>query len=206
MMYGIGKAKGLKALKGTPLKCIGKKSSAMEDVVSEGFKFVASCYGRKDTNSSKNRQAIWMMKTDGARKGSNPPALKSLPPTNEALELNIRRAHYTAILWNESVTGTMPNMDPCKFGWEITKNSLRPVMLPNGVEVAPIEVLEMTRCKCLSSKCKTSRCSCIRAGLNCTELCGCKECENKKSDLEQTDSETEDDEDVQNEEICSHDA
>jgi len=50
MMYGIGKAKGLKALKGTPLKCIGKKSSAMEDVVSEGFKFVASCYGRKDTN------------------------------------------------------------------------------------------------------------------------------------------------------------
>ena len=32
MMYGIGKAKELKALKGTPLKCIGKKSSAMEDV------------------------------------------------------------------------------------------------------------------------------------------------------------------------------
>ena len=98
MMYGIGKAKELKALKGTLLKCIGKKSSAMEDVVSEGFKFVASCYGRKDTNSSKNRQAIWMMKTDGARKGLNPPALKSLPPTNEALELNISRAHYTAIL------------------------------------------------------------------------------------------------------------
>ena len=63
-MHGIGKAKGLKALKGTPLKLIGKKSSAMEDVVSEGLKFVASCYGRKDTNSSKNRQAIWMMRTD----------------------------------------------------------------------------------------------------------------------------------------------
>ena len=42
-----------------------------------------------------------MMKNDGAHKGSNPPALKSLPPTNEALEMNIRRAHYTAILWNE---------------------------------------------------------------------------------------------------------
>ena len=45
------------------------------------------------------------MRTDGAHKGSNPPALKSLPPTNEALEMNIRRAHYTAILWNESVSG-----------------------------------------------------------------------------------------------------
>ena len=51
MMFGIGKAKGLKALKETPLTCIGKKSCAMKDVLNEGFKFVASCYNRKDTNS-----------------------------------------------------------------------------------------------------------------------------------------------------------
>ena len=38
----------------------------MKDVLNEGFKFVASCYGRKETNSSKNRQSIWMMRTDGA--------------------------------------------------------------------------------------------------------------------------------------------
>ena len=66
MMFGIGKAKGLKAVKATPLKCIGKKSCAIKDVVNEGFKFVASRYGRNDTDPSKNRQAIWMMRTDGA--------------------------------------------------------------------------------------------------------------------------------------------
>ena len=34
--------------------------------MSEGFTFVANCYGQKDTNSSTNRQTIWMKKTDGA--------------------------------------------------------------------------------------------------------------------------------------------
>ena len=200
MMFGIGKAKGLKALKETPLKFIGRKSSAMKDVMNEGFKFVASCYGRKDINSSKNRQSIWIMRTDGAHKGSNPPALKSLPPTNEALEMNIKRAHYTAILWNESVSGCMPNMDPCQFGWEIVNKSLMPIKLPNDVDVAPQEVLEMTRCKCSSSGCRTKQCSCQQAGMFCSELCGCKDCKNKKPDFEQTNSDAEDDDDFQNEE------
>ena len=194
MMFGIGKAKGLKVLKETALTCVGKRSCAMKDVFDEGFKFVASCYNRKDPNSSKNRQSLWMMKTDGAHKGSSPPALKSLPPTNEALEMNIMRAHYTAILWNESVSGCMPNIDPCQFGWETVNKSLMPIKLPNGVEVAPQEVLEMTRCKCLASGCRTKRCSCQQAGLFCSELCGCKDCKNKKPDYEQTDSDSEDEE------------
>ena len=45
MMFGIGKARGLKALKGNPLQFIDKKSAAMEKVLNEGFKMVASCYG-----------------------------------------------------------------------------------------------------------------------------------------------------------------
>ena len=78
-----------------------------------------------------------MMKKDGAHKGSNPPALKSLPPTNEALEMNIRRAHYTAILWNESISGFMPNMDPCQLGWETVNKSLMPIKLPMEWELLP---------------------------------------------------------------------
>ena len=69
-----------------------------------------------------------------------------------------------------------------------------PIKLPNGVEVAPQEVLEMTRCKCITSGCRTKQCSCQQAGLFCSELCGCKDCKNKKPDFEQTDSESEDDE------------
>ena len=37
-----------------------------------------------------------------------PPELKRLPPTDPALELNIKRAHYQAMLWFDSVTGYPP--------------------------------------------------------------------------------------------------
>ena len=88
----------------------------------------------------------------------------------------------------------MPNMDPCQFGWEIVNKSLMPIKLPNDVDVAPQEVLEMTQCKCSSSGCRTKQYSCQQAGMFCSELCGCKDCENMKPDVEQTNSDAEDDE------------
>ena len=60
------------------------------------------------------RYKIWCKKTDGAKLTAKPPALKSLPPTQAALDLNIKRAHYQAILWNNSVTGFPPSLDPCE--------------------------------------------------------------------------------------------
>ena len=121
-----------------------------------------------------------MKKTDESSRNSKPPSLKILTPTKEALELNIKRAHYTAILWNDSITVIMPNLDPCDYGWEKDINGfLQPVMLPKGVPVAPEEVLTMTRCKCSASKCHNGRCSCFRAGLKCTKLCSCNQCENQ---------------------------
>ena len=53
MMFGIGKAKALKALKNVPLKSIGDINADLEEVMNEGFTFVANCYRQKDTNSSK---------------------------------------------------------------------------------------------------------------------------------------------------------
>ena len=43
MMFGIGKAKALKALKNVPLKSIGNINADLEEVMNEGFKFVANC-------------------------------------------------------------------------------------------------------------------------------------------------------------------
>ena len=65
-------------------------------------------------------------------------------------------------------------------------------MLPAGTEVAPEQVLQMTRCKCASSQCRTNRCSCVRVGLNCTEFCRCQECVNRR-DTQDSDDESEDD-------------
>ena len=79
------------------------------------------------------------------------PALQSLPPADEALEINIKRAHYIAILWKNCITGTTPELDPLEYGWEKDGESLRPNMLPDGTDVASEIVLQMTRCKCSSS-------------------------------------------------------
>ena len=94
-----------------------------------------------------------------------------------------------AILWKRCSTGTPPELDPLEYGWEKDGESLRPIMLPDGTDVAPEKVLQMTRCKCSSSQCKTNRCSCVKTG---TEYCGCQDCENQK-DMEKSESEDEND-------------
>ena len=128
-------------------------------------------------NPNSFRLTLWTKKTDSAKLSAKPPDLKSLPPTNEALELNILRAHFQAMMWNNCVNGCPPNEDPflvifksfeprmesqfsvlctsklfrifSKFGWEKDSETktLRPVMLSEGVEMAPEEVLKSTRLK-----------------------------------------------------------
>ena len=64
-------------------------------------------------NPNRFRLTLWTKKTDRAKRSAKPPDLKSLPPTNEALELNILRAHFQAMMWNNCVSGCPPNEDPC---------------------------------------------------------------------------------------------
>ena len=72
------------------------------------------------------------------------------------------------------VIGKLPNMDPCQFSWELDKDgkSLKPKMLPDGVDIAPKAVLESTRCTCKVSNCKTNQCSCAKAKIPCSDFCG----------------------------------
>lgn len=56
---------------------------------------------------------MWKKKTDSAKLTAKPPALKFLPPTDEALELNICRVHHQGILWDKCVLGgKLPPVDP----------------------------------------------------------------------------------------------
>ena len=192
VMFGIGKIKSQKVVKKVPLIHIGEVNAELEEVIDEGKRFVAKCYCQVETSSSKNRRTIWINKNDGAEKTAKPPALQSLPSTDKSLEINIKRVHYVAIMWKNCITGTPPELDPVEYGWEKDGESLRPIMLPDGTDVAPEKVLQMTRCKCSSSQCKTNRCSCVKTGTNCSEFCRCQDCENQK-DLEKSESEDEND-------------
>ena len=157
MMFGIGKIKSLKVVEKVPLVHIGEVNAELEEVIDEEKRFLAKCYGQVETSSSKNRRTIWINKTDGAKKTAKPPALQSLPPTDAALEINIKSVHYVTIMWKNSITGTPLELDPLECGRQKDSESLRPIMLPDGTDVAPEKVLQMTRCKCSSSQCKANR-------------------------------------------------
>lgn len=113
MMFGIGKAKALAAAKYVQLQYLGHEDASLNDVLLESKRFVAKCYGQNETSSSKNRLLLWTRKTDGAKLSAKPPTLRSLPPTDEALQLNIKRAHFQAMMWNNCTSGKPPRMDPC---------------------------------------------------------------------------------------------
>ena len=54
-MFNIGKVKCINVAKKYPLQHIGKVDANIEDVLNEGKRFVAKCYGLEETDSSKNR-------------------------------------------------------------------------------------------------------------------------------------------------------
>ena len=53
----------------------------------------------------------------------------SLPPTNEAFELNVMRAHFQCAIWLQAMEADPPALEPTEYGW--TKP---PTTLPEGVD------------------------------------------------------------------------
>ena len=151
-----------------------------------------SWYGQCSAGSSENRKTIWKRKPVSAKKWARPPALKSLPPTDEALKENIKRAHLTVALWKNCEPGSLPPMSPCDYGWEKIENVLFPVMLPSNTQFAPDEVLNTTHCKGIKQKCsKSSNSSCVSIGVKCnSQLCACVDCENTQKIALERDSDS----------------
>jgi len=88
----------------------------------------------------------------GKAKVTSAPELKTLPPTTEAFEENVRRAHFQTVIWKSALHSSPPSLDATKFGWmrDAVTKSLTPVSLPSDTDVAPREILEMIRCGCSS--------------------------------------------------------
>ena len=116
-MFRIGKKKALAAGKQVPLEKFMQRDSTEAEYMPEAKRFVAACYGCKRTSSSENRKVIWEKKAVTQKMTSKGIDLKSLPPTDECLELNIQRARFQLMLWDASLDGSPPNLDPCKVSF-----------------------------------------------------------------------------------------
>ena len=59
------------------------------------------------------RFSVWKGKTSRGKLKSSL-TLKSLPPSDDALELNIKRAHFQTAIWKSSLCPDPPQLDPLK--------------------------------------------------------------------------------------------
>ena len=89
--------------------------------------------------------------------------LPSLPPTNEAFNENVARAHLQVAIWRNALQPDPPAIDPTAYGWSLAEGSktLNPTTLPSDTPLAPDDLLKLVRCSCSSeTPCTTQRCGC----------------------------------------------
>ena len=123
---------------------------------------------------SATRYEVWTGKTS-KRKVTGAPRLKSLPPTSEAFEQNVSRAHFQVSVWKAALEKDPPELVPTNFGWEQDESSrsLLPVTISECVALAPMDVLKVIRCGCATDQpCATARCICGTVQMACTIFCG----------------------------------
>ena len=176
--FGIGKAAALRVLTSGVhrLTYVGDTSRIMSEVTAQATPFIVACYGQtKCTSLTGARQKMWANKVGQSVAGA--PKLASLPPTNEAFNENVARAHLQVAVWRKALQPDPPAIDPTAFGWSREEGSktLIPTTLPSDTPLAPDDLLKLVRCSCSSeTPCKTQRCGCSSASLACSVFCGCQ--------------------------------
>lgn len=148
-------------------------------------KFVCMLYDAKHDSVAKLRWQLFKRHQAEAEK---------LPPTKDALNFHILRAHYQSMVWNQAFTARPQIPSPDRYGWTNESGTYRPVITVS--KPAPEAVLELVRCGCGVGKCKTNACSCRRSSMICSEMCSCEAEEDKCTNVETAlEPETTDDED-----------
>ncbi len=150
MCHGIGKSKMLKAVRADKysLSLLGDLNADMDDIIKQATAFMCSCYNTASTTMTEARIKVWTSKT-GRKTATKVPKLCSLPPTSEAFEENVKRAHFQCAIWR--AFEEPPNLDPTEYGWFKAK-SLQPVMLPPSRLSAPDYILKLVCCSCASER------------------------------------------------------
>ena len=176
--FGIGKAAALRVLTSGVhrLTYVGDTSRIMSEDTAHATPFILACYGQtKCTSLTGARQKMWANKVGQSVAGA--PKLASLPPTNEAFNENVARAHLQVAVWRKALQPDPPAIDPTAFGWSREEGSKTLILttLPSDTPLAPDDLLKLVRCSCSSeTPCKTQRCGCSSASLACSVFCGCQ--------------------------------
>ena len=154
---------------------VGDTSRILSEITAQATPFILACYGQtKCTSLTGARQKMWT--NEMGQNVAGAPNLASLPPTNEAFNENVARAHLQVAVWMNALQPDPPAIDPTAFGWSLEEASktLIPKTLPSDTPLAPGDLLKLVRRSCSSeTPCKTQRCGCSSASIACSVFCAC---------------------------------
>lgn len=175
--FGIGKGVALRTLKsGCSLSHLGEADKSVEEVMPQCTSFMLACYNQSQClTMTEARHKIWVSRV--SRSTASAPKLKSIPPTSEAFRENVARAHLQVSLWKNALNPQPTDFSPSDYGWAKDQDSgeLNPVTVPQGVALAPKELLKLIKCGCKGElPCSTQRCGCRSTGIVCTVFCACQ--------------------------------
>jgi hypothetical protein len=99
------------------------------------------------------------------------PAMKNIPPTQEALLQHANKAVYQASIWVSSLNSTQSAPMPNGFGWTRVENKWPPLwtLMPEAAEA----FTDLMKCGCKTETLCSRRCKYKNAHLLSTMMCGC---------------------------------
>ena len=158
------------------LTYVGDTSRILSEITAQATPLILACCGQtKCTSLIGARQKMWAKKVGQCMAAA--PKLASLPPTNEAFNENVGRAHLQVAVWRNALQPDPPAIDTTAFGWSLKEASktLIPTTLPSYTPLAPDDLLKPVRCSCSSeTPCKTHICGCSSASLACLVFSACQ--------------------------------
>src|SRR6218665_1131662 len=97
--------------------------------------------------------------------------IENIPPTQDALELHLKRAVYQAgYVWSQALVPLPVLPNPADWRWLLCDGlwQILWMTLPDAAKCCP----ELKRCGC-GTGCSTKRCRCFKDNLPCTAFCPC---------------------------------
>ena len=176
--YGIGKSKVIKILQsGYSIPAVGDVNAELTLVNQEASIFIPACYGYPHCVDTMTTIRQKMVKNKVGKSSRSTPKLSSLPPTTESFTENVKHAHLQTCVLKHALDPHPSELLPESYGWlrNETSETLTPVTVPEGIVLAPEDVLKLIKCHCESEEpCSSLRCGCNKARHGCTIFCVCQ--------------------------------
>ena len=136
------------------------KGEISQDIIDKAETFVCKMYGVEASSTNYCRSVLF-------RRCLAP---DTLPPTSDALQFHIQRAHFQSLVWRQAhlPKPILPSTEG--HGWLCKDGQLVPQLM--SLTPVPQSCLEVISCGCRKG-CISSRCKCRIAKLLCTGACKC---------------------------------